>query len=256
MHVDSDSALTVFMGNSIRRLSAPDLSSAVVVYRLHTWSRNDDQDRTVAENCPGILPTSGRTGSGAPAVQSGPADGAVPGCTGISCHLATFAASLKRGGVARVKPKLKREFEPPLPRKVYGSTKRTDANDQNNAIPDPSCLTVAEWALVADLFEREGHRGKPPRHSRRQLLNARCYVVRTGCSWLMLPREFPHWDNVCKTFRRRSEQGKSSKCMIVCAPCGAAGKSGTRRLRRPFWMPSQHAPRRRAGTAAMTPARR
>ncbi|PXV65344.1 putative transposase of IS4/5 family DUF4096, partial [Sinimarinibacterium flocculans] len=29
-----------------------------------------------------------------------------------------------------------------------------------------------------------------------------CYVVRTGCAWRMLPSEFPHWDNVYKTFRR------------------------------------------------------
>ncbi|KPY39077.1 ISPsy19, transposase, partial [Pseudomonas syringae pv. rhaphiolepidis] len=28
------------------------------------------------------------------------------------------------------------------------------------------------------------------------------------CSWRMLPRDFPHWDNVYKTFRRWSAQGK------------------------------------------------
>lgn len=33
-------------------------------------------------------------------------------------------------------------------------------------------------------------------------------VVRTGGSWRMLPREFPHWNNVYKTFRRWSAQGK------------------------------------------------
>jgi transposase len=48
----------------------------------------------------------------------------------------------------------------------------------------------------------------PPRHSRRTLHEACCYVVRTGCSWRILPREFPHWDNVYKTFRRWSTQGK------------------------------------------------
>jgi putative transposase len=33
-------------------------------------------------------------------------------------------------------------------------------------------------------------------------------VVRTGCSWRMLPLDFPHWDNVYKTFRQWSAQGK------------------------------------------------
>lgn len=60
----------------------------------------------------------------------------------------------------------------------------------------------------ADLLEVSGGRGVPPRHSRRTLLEACWYVVHTGCSWRMLPREFPHWDNVYKTFRRWSAQGK------------------------------------------------
>jgi transposase len=72
----------------------------------------------------------------------------------------------------------------------------------------PSCLTDAEWALVRDIFEREGGRGKPPSYRRRLLVDACCYVVRTGCSWRMLPKEFPPWQNVYRTFRRWSEQGK------------------------------------------------
>ncbi|WP_404822125.1 transposase, partial [Pseudomonas khavaziana] len=41
-----------------------------------------------------------------------------------------------------------------------------------------------------------------------QILEACCYVMHAGCSWRMLPREFLHWDNVYKTFRRWSAQGK------------------------------------------------
>ncbi len=48
----------------------------------------------------------------------------------------------------------------------------------------------------------------PPRYSRRALVDACCYVVRTGCAWRLLPREFPRWQNVYRTFRRWSEQGK------------------------------------------------
>lgn len=126
--------------------------------------------------------------------------------TGISTHAATFATALKLAGIVRIKPKVKRVFEPPAKRTEYGYN-----DSHRRQLPEqryPSCLTDGEWNLVADLFEREGHRGKPPRHSRRQLLEACCYVVRTGCSWRMLPLEFPHWDNVYKTFRRWSEQGK------------------------------------------------
>ena len=53
-----------------------------------------------------------------------------------------------------------------------------------------------EGELVADLFEQSGERGRPPQYSRWEMVNACCYVVRNGCSWRMLPREFPPWENV------------------------------------------------------------
>ena len=49
----------------------------------------------------------------------------------------------------------------------------------------------AEWALVADLFERDGLRGAPPRYDRRAVVNACVYLVRTGCAWRLLPKSFP-----------------------------------------------------------------
>ena len=62
-------------------------------------------------------------------------------------------------------------------------------------------LTDAEWALVADLFERHGGRGAPPTHERRVPVNACCYVVRTGCAWRLLPTSFPPRRAVYKAFR-------------------------------------------------------
>ena len=72
----------------------------------------------------------------------------------------------------------------------------------------PSCLTNAEWRLVEDLFDHEGGRGTPPRYARRLLVDACCYVVRTGSAWRMLPKDFPPWQNIYRTFRRWSEQGR------------------------------------------------
>ena len=60
-----------------------------------------------------------------------------------------------------------------------------------------------------DLFEQPGKRGRPPQYSRwRGMVNACCYVVRNGCSWRMLPHEFPPWENVYRTFRRWAAGGK------------------------------------------------
>lgn len=69
-------------------------------------------------------------------------------------------------------------------------------------------LTDAEWMLVADLFERpEGGRGMPPRFARRLMVDACCYVLRTGCAWRLLPTTFPPWGTVYRSFSRWAEQG-------------------------------------------------
>jgi transposase len=70
-------------------------------------------------------------------------------------------------------------------------------------------LTDAEWDLVADLFEpTHPGRGKPARYPKRAVLDACCYVVRSGCAWRLLPKSFPPWNAVFKTFSRWSVQGR------------------------------------------------
>ena len=84
----------------------------------------------------------------------------------------------------------------------------TDAHRRQEAEQSyPSSLTDHEWALVEDLFDRQGRQGVPPTYPRRLLVDACCYVVRSGCGWRMLPKEFPPWQNVYRTFRRWTDQG-------------------------------------------------
>ena len=68
-------------------------------------------------------------------------------------------------------------------------------------------LTDAEWALVRDLFERDGQRGAPPRYERLHMVNACCCALRTGCAWRLLPKTFPPWQATCKSFSRRAAAG-------------------------------------------------
>ena len=44
--------------------------------------------------------------------------------------------------------------------------------------------------------------GRPWLHPRRAILDAIFYVVRTGCQWRALPREYPPWSTVHYWFRR------------------------------------------------------
>ena len=83
-------------------------------------------------------------------------------------------------------------------------------------------LTDAEWLLVSDLFERpEGQRGSPVRYERRHLVDACCYLLRTGCAWRLLPSNFAPWQAVYKASCGGSMPAPSSACRTVCADNGA-----------------------------------
>lgn len=126
--------------------------------------------------------------------------------TGMAAHEATVCKGLREAGVYRSKAKVVRQSEPATQPARYGyqDWHRTQGSEQGYA----SSFTDAEWALVADIFDNREGRGIPPRYPRRALVDACCYVVRTGCSWRMLPREFPPWKNVYRTFRRWAAEGR------------------------------------------------
>jgi putative transposase len=44
--------------------------------------------------------------------------------------------------------------------------------------------------------------GRPRLHGLRAILNAVFYVLKSGCPWRLLPRNFPPWENVYFWFRR------------------------------------------------------
>jgi putative transposase len=59
--------------------------------------------------------------------------------------------------------------------------------------PYPSNLTDAEWKLVEPLIPGPKLFGRPPRYTKRAILDAIFYVVRSGCAWRMLPHDLPPW---------------------------------------------------------------
>ncbi len=60
----------------------------------------------------------------------------------------------------------------------------------------PSDLTDSVWAQIAPILPRAKPRGRPYEHAKRDLVNAYCYLMRTGHGWRMLPKEFPPWQTV------------------------------------------------------------
>lgn len=56
--------------------------------------------------------------------------------------------------------------------------------------------------MLEPLLSGPQRRGRPRLHSPREILNTVFYVLKSGCQWRMLPREFPPWKTVFHYFRR------------------------------------------------------
>ena len=71
----------------------------------------------------------------------------------------------------------------------------------------PSDLTDAQWALVDPLLSDPKLHGDKASRNKRELVNAILYLVRTGCSWRQLPKDFAPWETVYFWFARWRDDG-------------------------------------------------
>lgn len=127
--------------------------------------------------------------------------------TGIKVSTVTVRKALREAGIDRLKP-IRRAGERAIQGGAPARYGYTDAHRRSDGVNGANTdLTDAEWALVADLFERDGQRGAPPRYERRHMVNACCYTVRTGNAWRLLPKTFPPWQAAYMSFKRWAAAG-------------------------------------------------
>ena len=60
----------------------------------------------------------------------------------------------------------------------------------------PGDLNEPEWALLAPLIPMSKPHGRPRSSDMRHIINGVFYVLRTGCAWRYLPREYGPWQTV------------------------------------------------------------
>jgi putative transposase len=65
----------------------------------------------------------------------------------------------------------------------------------------PSDLSDDECSVIAPLMPSASRTGRPRGVDLREVINAIRYLVRSGCEWRMLPRDFPPWQTVYWWFR-------------------------------------------------------
>ena len=71
----------------------------------------------------------------------------------------------------------------------------------------PSDLTDAEWQWIRDVIPRETGGGRHRDTDMRQVVNGILYLLRSGCSWRMLPKDFPPYTTVYEYYSRWRKDG-------------------------------------------------
>src|SRR5829696_3934864 len=75
-------------------------------------------------------------------------------------------------------------------------------------------LSDDEWECLELLVPAPNKRGRPRTHGTREILNAIFYVLKSGCPWRLLPKDFPPWEtferlNAALCERVRSRLGRN-----------------------------------------------
>ncbi|MGH6898650.1 MAG: IS5 family transposase, partial [Geminicoccaceae bacterium] len=78
-----------------------------------------------------------------------------------------------------------------------------------------SDVTDAEFALIEPLLPAAKRGGRPRGTALREVLNAILYLLRTGCPWRLLPKDFPPKSTVYGYFRRFGQEGVWQRIWMV-----------------------------------------
>lgn len=93
----------------------------------------------------------------------------------------------------------------------------------------PTDLSDAEWAILELLVPPPKPGGRPPKHPRRELVNAMLYVLRSGEAWRLLPHDLPPWQTVYHYFRLWRDDGSWARINAILREQvrGRAGRQAT-----------------------------
>ncbi len=71
----------------------------------------------------------------------------------------------------------------------------------------PTDLSDEQWNEIKNFVPKPAPRGRPVEHHRRGIVNAILYIVRSGCAWRLLPKDYAPWATVYDYFRQWIRKG-------------------------------------------------
>lgn len=71
-----------------------------------------------------------------------------------------------------------------------------------------SDVSDEEWAILERHIPRAKGGGRPRSVDMREIVNAIFYLLRSGCSWRLLPHDLPNWKTVYDYYRQWRQSGE------------------------------------------------
>lgn len=86
-------------------------------------------------------------------------------------------------------------------------------------------LTDAQWAALKPVLPAQGKIGRPPKWSKRQLIDGIRWRIRTGSPWRDIPPVYGRWQTIYGLFRRWQRDGTWQRILTALqADADAAGR--------------------------------
>src|SRR5258708_24765307 len=71
-----------------------------------------------------------------------------------------------------------------------------------------SDLTDEEWCVIEPHLPKPRAKGRPRSWAMREIINGIFYVMRAGCTWRLLPSDFPPWGTIYRWFATFRDDGR------------------------------------------------
>lgn len=78
---------------------------------------------------------------------------------------------------------------------------------QEDGVIYPTDLSDAQWKLIEPLIPPPKPGGRHREIDIRQIINAIFYLLRSGCAWRMIPKDYPDYGSVYQYFRKWKKDG-------------------------------------------------
>jgi transposase len=91
----------------------------------------------------------------------------------------------------------------------------------------PSDISRKQFATIAPILESARKQTKPRTLDLYDVFNGVLYVIRTGCQWRALPRDYPKWRSVHNYFLIWSEVPEGKQESILDVVLKKIGHRGT-----------------------------